>query len=44
MKKLVQRVAAERAGGKRPSAVRAVGTAAAVGAVAASITYRVLRN
>jgi hypothetical protein len=44
MKKLIQRVAVERAGGKRPSAVRAVVTAAAVGVAAGSITYRALRT
>jgi len=44
MTSFVKKVLAERMGGKRPSAVRAVATAGAVGAAAAGITYRVLRG
>jgi hypothetical protein len=39
----LKRVAAERASGRRPSALRAVAAAAAAGAAAAAITYRLLR-
>jgi hypothetical protein len=41
---IVKRVVAERIGGKRPSPVRAIVAAAAAGAAAAGITYRVLRG
>jgi hypothetical protein len=39
----VKRVAAERIGGGRPSPPRALLAASAAGAVAAVVTYRVLR-
>jgi hypothetical protein len=41
---MVKRVLAERAGGKRPGALRAMVVAAGAGVAAASITYRVLRG
>ncbi|HEY1596046.1 MAG TPA: hypothetical protein VGF74_11665 [Thermoleophilaceae bacterium] len=41
---MVKRVLAERAGGNRPSAPRAIVVAAAAGVAAAGITYRVLRG
>ena len=44
MKEFIKRVAAERATGSRPSPVRAVLAAGAVGAAAAGITYRLLRQ
>lgn len=40
----LNRVVAERIGGKRPSPPRAIGAAIAVGATAATITYRLLRH
>jgi hypothetical protein len=40
----VKRVAADRMGGERPGAPRALGAAVAVGAAAAVLTYRVLRH
>jgi hypothetical protein len=40
----VKRVAADRIGGERPGAPRALGAAMAVGAAAAVLTYRVLRH
>jgi hypothetical protein len=42
--KMVKRVLADRIGGKRPSAPRAIAAAAAVGAAAAGITYKVIRS
>jgi len=39
-----KRIAAERIGGYRPSAPRALGAAVVVGAAAAAVTYRVLRH
>jgi hypothetical protein len=44
MSGFVKRVVAERIGGKRASPPRAIAAAALVGAVAAGITYRVLRG
>jgi hypothetical protein len=41
---IVKRAVAERLSGDRPSPVRAAGAAAAAGAVAAVVTYRVLRG
>lgn len=41
---MVKRVLAERAGGKRPSAPRAMFAAAATGLAAAGLTYKVLRG
>jgi hypothetical protein len=40
----LNRVAAERIGGKRPSPPRAIGAAIVVGATAGTITYRLLRQ
>jgi hypothetical protein len=44
MSDFVKRVAADRIGGERPGAPRALGAAVAVGAAAAVLTYRVLRH
>ena len=44
MSGIVKRALSERLGGKRPSVFRAVAAATAVGAVAAGVTYRVLRG
>lgn len=44
MKGIVKRAVADRIGGERPSVPRAVVAAAAVGAVAAGVTYRALRG
>jgi hypothetical protein len=44
MSDFVKRIAAERIGGERPGAPRALGAAVAVGAAAAALTYRVLRH
>jgi hypothetical protein len=44
MKRFLTGVAADRAGGKRPAPPRAFGAAAAVGAAAGAITYRLLRH
>jgi hypothetical protein len=44
MKEFIKQVTAERAAGSRPSPVRAILAAGAVGVVAAGITYRLLRN
>lgn len=44
MSDFVKRIAAERMGGERPGAPRALGAAVAVGAAAAVLTYRVLRH
>jgi hypothetical protein len=44
MSGFVQRVAADRLAGSRPSPARAIFTAAAVGAAAAGFTYRMLRR
>ena len=44
MRAFLQHVALDRIQGKRPSAVRAVTAAAAVGAAAGGITYKVLRS
>jgi len=43
MRGFVKRVAAQRMGGDRPSAPRALLAASATGAAAAVLTYRVLR-
>jgi len=40
----VKRVVADRIGGKRPAAARAMIVSAAAGAAAAGLTYRVLRG
>jgi hypothetical protein len=40
----VKRIAADRLGGERPGAPRALGAAVVVGAAAAVLTYRVLRQ
>jgi len=40
----LKRIAADRLGGQRPGAPRALGAAIAVGATAAVVTYRVLRQ
>jgi hypothetical protein len=40
----LKRVTAERVAGKRPSSPRALGAALLVGAAAAAITYRLLRQ
>ena len=40
----LNRVVTDRIGGKRPSPPRAIGAAIAVGATAATITYRLLRH
>lgn len=44
MSGLLARVTAERIGGDRPSAPRAMGAAAVAGAAVAVITYRLLRR
>lgn len=44
MAAFLQRVALDRAQGRRPSALRAVAAAAAAAAAAAGITYKVLRS
>ena len=44
MSDFVKRIAAERMGGERPGAPRALGAAIAMGAAAAVLTYRVLRH
>jgi hypothetical protein len=44
MSAFVQRVALDRFQGDRPSVVRAIGAAVAVGAAAAVMTYKVLRS
>jgi hypothetical protein len=44
MSDFLKRVAADRIGGDRPSAPRALGAAAVVGAAAAALTYRLLRK
>jgi hypothetical protein len=44
MSDFLKRVAADRIGGDRPSAPRALGAAAVVGATAAALTYRLLRK
>jgi hypothetical protein len=44
MSDFMKRIAAERIGGKRPGAPRAMGAAAVVGAAAAVVTYRLLRQ
>jgi hypothetical protein len=41
---MVKRVLADRIGGTRPSVPRAIAAAAAVGAAAAGITYKLLRS
>lgn len=40
----LSRVAGERISGKRPSPPRAIGAAIVVGAVAGTLTYRLLRH
>jgi hypothetical protein len=40
----VKRIAADRLGGERPGAPRALGAAVVVGAAAAVLTYRALRQ
>ena len=40
----VGRAAAERLGGGRPSAIRALAAAAVAGGATATLTYRILRN
>jgi hypothetical protein len=40
----LSRVVADRVGGKRPSAPRAIGAAVAVGTTAGAVTYRLLRH
>ena len=44
MSGIIKRAVADRVGGKRPSAPRAIVAAAAAGAAAAGLTYRVLRG
>ncbi len=44
MKEFITRVTAERLGGDRPGAPRAIGAAAVAGTVTAVITYRLLRH
>jgi hypothetical protein len=44
MKGIIKRAVSERMRGKRPNPARAIVTAAAAGAVAAGITYKVLRG
>ena len=44
MSGIVKRALSERLGGKRPPVARAIVAAAAAGAVAAGVTYRVLRG
>jgi hypothetical protein len=44
MSDFVKRIAADRISGERPGAPRALGAAIAVGAAAAVVTYRVLRQ
>lgn len=44
MNGFIRRVAADRLGGDRPAAPRALGAAAAVGTLGAVITYRLLRR
>ena len=44
MSDFIKRIAAERIGGERPGAPRAMGAAAVVGAAAAVVTYRLLRR
>ncbi len=44
MSAFLQRVALDRVQGRRPSAVRAATAATATGAVAAVITYKMLRS
>ena len=44
MREFMKRLAAERIGGERPSAPRALGAAMFVGAAAGALTYRVLRQ
>lgn len=44
MKDFITRITAERLGGNRPGAPRAVGAAALAGTVTAVITYRLLRR
>jgi hypothetical protein len=44
MSNFVKRIAADRISGERPGAPRALGAAIAVGAAAAVVTYRVLRQ
>ena len=44
MSDFIKRIAADRIGGERPGAPRALGGAVAVGAAAALLTYRVLRQ
>jgi hypothetical protein len=44
MKGLLKRVSVERAMGDHPSVPRAIAAATVVGAAAAGLTYRILRN
>ena len=44
MKRLLMRVAADKARGERPSAPRAVAAAFVAGAAVAGVTYKVLRS
>jgi hypothetical protein len=44
MADFLKRIAADRMGGERPGAPRAVGAAIVAGAAAAVITYRLLRH
>jgi hypothetical protein len=44
MRGAIKRAVADKASGKRPSAPRALVVAAAAGAAAAGITYRVMRS
>ena len=44
MKGFITRVTADRLGGDRPGAPRAIGAAVAAGTVTAIVTYRLLRH
>jgi hypothetical protein len=44
MKDFITRVTADRLGGDRPGAPRAIGAAVAAGTVTAIVTYRLLRH